>query len=189
MPDQTTPKPDAVFEVAVNITLGHEKTYVFDPEDPGGETNYGISKRSYPDIDISALDIPLARRIYYQDFWRKPKLNMLATIAPDLAIKAFDLGVNCGTRTAVKFLQRAVNTVCCGSVPAKRKAAWRQKVAALINGKPLAVDGVLGPITISVIYACPYDVALMSALKGEAYKHYEKGKALYVPGWLTRLET
>jgi hypothetical protein len=29
--------------------------YVNDPSDPGGETQWGISKRSYPDVDIKAL--------------------------------------------------------------------------------------------------------------------------------------
>lgn len=186
---ETSPKPDAVFDIAVNITLDHEKGYVFDPEDPGGETKYGISKRSYPNIEISGLDRVLAKRIYYQDFWKKPKLHLLAATAPDLAIKVFDLGVNCGSRTAVRFLQRAVNTVCTGMVPPRRAARWRQKIAKIITNKPLAVDGFIGPVTISVIHACPYDEALMSALKGEAYAHYKNLNPLYIPGWLTRLET
>ena len=28
-----------------------------DPQDPGGETNFGISKRSYPDLDIAGLTV------------------------------------------------------------------------------------------------------------------------------------
>lgn len=34
------------FDIAFDRLLGHEGGYVNDPEDPGGETNWGISKRS-----------------------------------------------------------------------------------------------------------------------------------------------
>jgi len=181
--------PNAVFQVAVNITLAHEGGYSFDPADPGGETKFGISKRAYPDLAIADLTGEDAARIYFLDFWCAAKLDKLAVIAPDLAIKLFDLGVNCGPKTAVKFLQQGVNTVCCGEVAPKMAAAWRRKIAALINGKPLRVDGHIGPVTLGVIETCPHDAALMAALKGEAYRHYKAGNPLYVPGWLNRLET
>ena len=32
---------------AIEKTLAHEGGYVNDPDDPGGETNFGISKRAY----------------------------------------------------------------------------------------------------------------------------------------------
>ena len=31
--------------------LSYEDGYANDPNDPGGETNWGISKRAYPDVD------------------------------------------------------------------------------------------------------------------------------------------
>jgi lysozyme family protein len=37
------------FDEAFSRLLGHEGGYVDNPKDPGGETNWGISKRSYPD--------------------------------------------------------------------------------------------------------------------------------------------
>ena len=183
-----------VFSAAVAITIDHEtmgrkRDYVFDPHDPGGETHFGISARTYPHLNIKELSIELARGIYFADYWRAPKLDLLADIAPDLAIKCFDLGVNCGQRTAVRFLQRAVNTVCDGDVPPERAAAWRQSIARLMGGKPLRVDGIIGPITLNVIRLCPHYTALMAALKGEAYKHYAAGQALMRPGWLNRLES
>jgi len=39
---------DERFLKAVEMVLAHEGGYVNDPNDPGGETKYGISKRSYP---------------------------------------------------------------------------------------------------------------------------------------------
>ncbi len=42
---------------------------VNDPIDPGGETKYGISKRSYPHEDIKHLNLKRAAWLYEQDFW------------------------------------------------------------------------------------------------------------------------
>ena len=49
------------FETAFRFTLGHEGGYVDDPRDPGLETKYGISKRSYPAVDIKALTLEQAK--------------------------------------------------------------------------------------------------------------------------------
>jgi len=107
--------------------------------------------------------------------------------APDLACRLFDLAVNCGTGSAARMLQRAANTVCSGEVPPQRRAKWRQTIATILDKGALRVDGIIGPISASVIGACPYKRALLIALKGEAYNHYRKGQALYIPGWLERL--
>ncbi|KKK60142.1 hypothetical protein LCGC14_3027340, partial [marine sediment metagenome] len=45
----------ASFEKAIPIVLKHEGGYVHDKLDPGGETNFGISKRAYPMVDIKNL--------------------------------------------------------------------------------------------------------------------------------------
>lgn len=41
------------FDAAFERLLGHEGGYVDNPRDPGGETKYGISRRSYPGEDIA----------------------------------------------------------------------------------------------------------------------------------------
>ena len=43
------------FDEIIDITLHHEGGYVHDPKDLGGETNYGIAKRFYPEVDIKNL--------------------------------------------------------------------------------------------------------------------------------------
>ena len=50
----------AIFDHAVKEILRHEGGYVDDPVDRGGETKYGISKRSYPDLDIANLTLEQA---------------------------------------------------------------------------------------------------------------------------------
>ena len=56
--------------------------YVNDPKDPGGETNYGISKRAYPDVDIKNLTEDGAKDIYKRDYWDKNKCEDLSEDRP-----------------------------------------------------------------------------------------------------------
>lgn len=175
------------FDLIIAATLEHEGGYSFDPADPGGETKYGISRRSYPNRDIKGLTLATAKSIYLRDFWHAPGFDRIDD--HELARKVFDLGVNCGTHTAAKMLQRAINTVCDAGLWPRRRAAWRQKVARLLGGAPIRVDGIIGPITAQVIRSCPHKRALLAALKGEAYNHYRNLNPLYIPGWLQRLES
>ena len=41
-----------VFNSAFNLLMQNEGGYVFNANDKGGETKYGISKRAYPNEDI-----------------------------------------------------------------------------------------------------------------------------------------
>ena len=43
------------FEEIIEDVLKHEGGYVNDPHDRGGETNFGITKKFYPDVDIKNL--------------------------------------------------------------------------------------------------------------------------------------
>ncbi|MBI5343968.1 MAG: hypothetical protein HZB83_01285, partial [Deltaproteobacteria bacterium] len=45
------------FERAIAFVLRHEGGYANDPRDPGGETNFGISKRAYPMLNIKDLSV------------------------------------------------------------------------------------------------------------------------------------
>jgi lysozyme family protein len=59
----------ADFYQAIPIVLKNEGGYDNDPADPGGETNFGISKASYPNVDIRNLTAAEAAAIYLRDFW------------------------------------------------------------------------------------------------------------------------
>jgi len=58
----------ANFNQALKKTLVFEGGYVNDPDDPGGETNFGISKRAYPDLDIPNITDRQVRNIYWRDY-------------------------------------------------------------------------------------------------------------------------
>ena len=114
------------FDEIIGLTLEHEGGYVHDPKDLGGETNFGITKRFYPDEDIKNLTKEGAKEIYKTDYWDRFKVDSL----PDeLKHIYFDMCVNQGKGTAVKVLQRATNA----------------------KGGDLAIDGGMGPATLQAV--------------------------------------
>lgn len=92
------------FDVAVERSLKHEGGYVYHPRDPGGETHWGISKRSYPHVDIKNLTREGAKEIYRRDFWG-PVGGMLDD---GVMFQVFDAAINHGIGNATRMLQRAV---------------------------------------------------------------------------------
>jgi lysozyme family protein len=60
----------ADFQTAVSLVLTHEGGYQPGlPNDPGGESNFGISKRWHPDLDIKNLTSQQASDIYQKTYW------------------------------------------------------------------------------------------------------------------------
>jgi len=89
------------FEIALKFVLKWEGGYSNDLRDPGGETKFGISKRSYPDLDISKLTLKQAKKIYYQNYWLKAGCDELPY---PFNIVVFDTAVNMGRSRAIKFI-------------------------------------------------------------------------------------
>lgn len=93
------------FDRLIDRVLGHEGGYVNDPNDPGGETQWGISKRAYPGIDIPKLTREAAVEIYRRDFWERVHGDEMPSA---LAFAALDFAVNSGVETAVRKLQHVL---------------------------------------------------------------------------------
>jgi lysozyme family protein len=91
------------FIEAFNRLIKNEGGYVNNPADPGGETNWGISKRSYPNVDIKHLTREGAAQIYMRDFW-----DVLGEADPAIKFQVFDFAVNSGVQTAIRKLQAAI---------------------------------------------------------------------------------
>lgn len=90
-----------LWERVAKSVIAHEGGYVNHPTDPGGETNWGISKRSYPDLDIKALTRTDALRIYREDYW-----DYIPEDLPDVVRWfAFDCAVNHGVGRAIDWLE------------------------------------------------------------------------------------
>ena len=90
----------------INVILESEGGYTDDPQDPGGKTNFGLSQRSYPDIDIRELTKEAAIEIYYKDYWIP--MNVQPIPIDELTLHVFDHGINTGQKIAVRLLQRLV---------------------------------------------------------------------------------
>jgi len=85
--------------------MGNEGGYSNNPKDPGGETNWGVTKKSYPALNIKNLTQDDAKAIYKRDFWDACRCEELF---PVLAFAVFDCAVNSGCRQAVELLQQAL---------------------------------------------------------------------------------
>ena len=115
------------FDEIIDQVLEHEGGYSHDPKDLGGETNFGITKRFYPNVDIKNLTKEQAKQIYHQDYWRPGKCD---EVPPQLRHIYFDMCVNFGRKGAVKVLQQAANSK---------------------NRDKIDVDGGIGPTTLKAI--------------------------------------
>jgi lysozyme family protein len=94
------------FIKARTFTEAHEGGYGDVPDDRGGETKFGISKRSYPELNIRKLTRKQAREIYKRDYWDKIRGDELPE---DVARVVFDMAINAGVGTASKHLQLAID--------------------------------------------------------------------------------
>lgn len=161
-------RQDQRFARAVEVVLAHEGGYVHDPDDPGGETHWGISRRQYPDLDIASLTKDQAAAIYFRDWWNRYGYDRIHDT--EVATKVLDLSVNMGPGAAHKCLQRALHA--CGQ-------------------RHVTIDGVLGPQTIGAANSVPADV-LLAALRAEAAAYYRQlaerdpRRQKYLVGWLNR---
>jgi len=113
------------FETAYNITVkGHEGGYANDPDDRGGETYCGISRKFHPGwsgweaIDarnqlrpIRTNEIlpelnPRVLEFYHRVYWLQ---NRCQEMEPELGLIVFDMAINHGAGKAGELLQRSLN--------------------------------------------------------------------------------
>lgn len=77
--------------------------YTNHPDDPGGETKYGISKRAHPMLDIKNLTLDQAMNIYWKDYWFPIHGDDLPI---GLAIACFDSAVLHGIGRTQKWMKQ-----------------------------------------------------------------------------------
>lgn len=106
------------------FVLHEEGGYVNDPRDPGGETKFGISKRSHPGLDIRALTEADAVALYTANEWRALACSDLPA---GLDLVAFDAGVNGGVTRGARWLQGALKVPVDGRIGPVTLAAARSQ--------------------------------------------------------------
>jgi lysozyme family protein len=145
------------FDEAIGFVLSNEGGLSNDPADPGGLTNFGISQKQYPALDIRNLTREDAVQIYQDDYWNKFQYGDITS--QRVATKVFDAAVNMGPVRAIRLLQLAVN---------------------------VQADGVLGVQTIAAVNAAD-ESNLMDEFKAQLAKYYcDLGKPEFMLGWLRR---
>lgn len=150
--------------------IKEEGGYVNDPSDPGGETKYGISKRSYPKVDIKHLTLEQAAVIYKQDFYDKLKCDELPTDM--IAQEVLEEAVNMGQKVATSFLQ-----IVCKSM-----------------GSSIEVDGKIGSRTLEALKDIPEDIVL-ACIRSLSIAHYlelahdRPPMRKFLKGWIKRVQT
>ena len=109
------------FETCLETILHHEGGYVNHPEDPGGMTNLGVTKRVYEEWVGHEVDEDTMRNltaedvspIYKKNYWDRVKCDDLPA---GLDLCVFDFGVNAGTGRAAKYLQELVGALADGAI-------------------------------------------------------------------------
>lgn len=138
--------------------LAAEGGYVNDPRDPGGETKFGISKRSYPMLDIPNLTEDDAAKIYARDYWKSAACE---EYRPAIALAVFDSAVNQGVKAAVSLIQAAAGA---------------------------RIDGIPGVRTIEAINAEDDRRLLLRFIKRRWDRYQDTGGAgVFLRGWTRRL--
>jgi len=181
----------AQFDPAYKLTMTNEGGYANKAGDGGGETWRGVARKYHPDwagwkiVDaVKATNPPslnqaLAARadlqalvlaLYRKQYWSCLALDSLN--CQQTANQLFDISVNCGSGTAAKMLQRALN---------------------VFHKPALVVDGKVGRLTIGAANQYPsqkiYD-EINKLRKGyyEAIVASRPDQSQFMRGWLARIQ-
>lgn len=171
------------FDQAIPVILAHEGGYSNDPDDPGGETNFGITQKDLTEHmkfftcfpkDVKDLTQVEAEYFYKRIYWDEYNYNSIDSLP--ISTKIFDMAVNMGPHEAHELVQRALQY--CGYISLK-------------------VDGILGGATLEAINeTCLHgrEEDLMYELINESkwfYEHLVEEKPIlkkFLNDWLKRAE-
>ena len=155
------------FDECLAHILRSEGGYVNHPQDPGGETNLGVTrrvwqdwvKRELHDDEMRHLTPELVGPLYKARYWDAVHGDVLPA---GLDLCVFDCAVNAGVSRAIKFLQHAVGAV---------------------------EDGVLGPKTLQLVND-KNTTALIADFCAQREMHYKSLStfATFGKGWMARLD-
>lgn len=183
-----------------NFMIGYRKTatieggYSNNPNDRGGETFKGISRKNFPNWPGWSLIDDLKRTtgfpsilinqprlqdllldFYKKEFWDALMLDYAAN--QEIANELYDTAVNCGTGVAGTFLQRVLNV-------SNQEGKYY---------KDLKVDGQVGSVTISALNSHPKPLNILKALNALQGAKYisiceaNPSQEAFFNGWMNRV--
>lgn len=97
----------------IDEVIAIEGGYSNDPDDAGGETNFGITvavarENGYTG-PMKSMPRDVAVRIYTDRYIKVPRFDAILALDPEVGIELIDTGVNMGPTQAAMFLQRWLN--------------------------------------------------------------------------------
>jgi lysozyme family protein len=153
------------FKECLDLVLKSEGGWVNNPNDPGGETNLGVTKRvwveyvGHPVESLKKLTKEDVAPLYELKYWRPCYCEVLPR---GLDFVVFSMGVNAGPGRSVKLLQSAI-----GCVP----------------------DGVIGPRTRELISSSNgADIIKKFSTARREYYQSLKTFPIFGRGWLLRVD-
>jgi lysozyme family protein len=169
-----TPKFDGAF----NYLLGDEgRKYTNDPNDSGGPTKFGITKRTYeaffkksvPDSEIENMTEDTAKQVYFYEFWKPLRLDEIEN--DGLATAIFDCAVLYSPKISVRMAQTSLRAC----------------------GRTCAVDGSIGEHTLQALNGiAPF--MFLTVYRGQVLLRDEKvveanpKDKKYLNGWKARAD-
>ena len=159
------PNRNPLFEKTVDFLIDEiEGGEVNAAADKGGHTKYGISKHTFPKIDIATLTRQQAIDIYYEKYWLPFQCDKFV---PGIAVFVFGCAVHHRPRTGPRLLQQALRA-------------------------NLLVDGIIGEKTIAAANKSNCSRVLTEALALRADLFHDlvvadSSQAIFLIGWFSRL--
>ncbi len=158
------------FIPCLHEVLHLEGAYSDDPRDPGGPTNFGITRAELADVrrvavsslseaDMKALTLDEAEAIYRSRYWNVMRCE---DVPAGVDLMLFHFGVNAGTKASIHVLQQTVGT---------------------------DVDGIIGRQTIAA--ACRLDARALIPMLADAQLAYYRtlnNWSTYSNGWTNRVK-
>ena len=145
------------FDHCITAILTEEGGLVNHSRDPGGLTKFGISQRSYPDLDIASITLDQAKALYKRDYWDVINGHQFSK---GLALLLLDCAINQGPVTAITLLQAALD---------------------------IHQDGIPGPMTQSMAAVKSPEVLTDFCAERALRYEFNRNEAVFGRGWYRRL--
>ena len=165
----------------IDSIINAEGGFVNDPVDRGGVTNYGITQLTAtkwlgfePTTEqMQCLSIDVARAIYLNEYYLKPKINELPDFLQPIVL---DMAINHGPNRAYKLLQTTIES----------------------TGYNIVIDGLFGPKSFALLHdsLSQYTKKQFIQMLVNVRKHFfaqivenDAAQAKFYKGWIKRAES
>lgn len=180
--------PTGKFNEALNIVLDAEGGYSNVKGDPGGQTNKGVTHRTYdryrakknlPATNVKNISDNEVNEIYRNEYWNLIKGNALPK---NIATSLLSLALTDGPQDSIAFVQNLLITD-----PYFRKVLVKSNLL-----KDLKIDKLMGKKTMSAIWYLAKKIGeqkLTMKIQEAQKAHYQSKKnKKFIPGWLNRVD-